>query len=171
LKILTQNEVKIVSVCGARDITSEIFERAEKLGNLLAKEGYVVACGGLSGTMEAVAKGALSAGGTTVGILPTYSKESANPYITIAIPTGLGESRNIILVSMADVVVSISGGAGTLSEIALAWKLGKPVVSLSTSGGWSAKLAGTRIDSTRAATIYSASTCEEVIDFVNSQLK
>lgn len=160
---------KIISVCGAAEITPEIYKLTEKLGMMLAKEGYIIACGGLMGVMEAVAKGASSVGGITIGILPSYSKNSANPYIKIPIPTGIGEARNTVLVSMADAVVTIGGGAGTLSEMALAWKLGKIIVSLRYSGGWSEELAGVKIDLTRTDRIHPADNCEEVINIFHSK--
>ena len=82
--------------------------------------------------MEAAARGCVEAGGLTVGILPGYQKESANPYIKIAIPTGLAEGRNLLVVRASDVLVAVAGGYGTLSEIALALKTEKPVVGLET---------------------------------------
>ena len=87
-------------------------------------------CGGLGGVMEAAAEGAASAGGTVVGILPGGDRSAANPYVTVAIATGLGEARNAVLTAAADAVIAIGGGWGTLSEIALARKHGRPVVAL-----------------------------------------
>ncbi|MCF2140843.1 MAG: TIGR00725 family protein [Candidatus Lokiarchaeota archaeon] len=165
---ISKNFKPIVSVCGSKTISKEIYKISEELGSLLAENGYIVACGGLTGVMEAAAKGAFLKNGIVVGILPTATKESANPYISIPIPTGMGESRNVILVSMADVVVTISGASGTLSEIALAWKMGKKIISLSNTGGWSAKLAGTSIDNTRNDKILNAHSSQEVIKLIKS---
>ena len=89
-------------------------------------------CGGLAGVMEAVCRGAKSAGGTTIGILPGTDRGDANAWVDVAIPTGLGEARNALVVRAADVVVAIGGEFGTLSEIALALKTGKPVVGIDT---------------------------------------
>ena len=94
--------------------------------------GAVVVCGGLGGVMEAVCRGAQGAGGRTVGILPGDDRHQANPYVDVAVATGLGEARNVVVVRTADVVVAVGGEFGTLSEIALAIKLGKPVVGLGT---------------------------------------
>jgi uncharacterized protein (TIGR00725 family) len=99
--------------------------------------------------MEAAAGGAINAGGTTVGILPTASRLDANPYLTIAVATGMGEARNAIVVRTADVVIAVHGEYGTLSEIALALKMGKPVVGL---GTWELVREGTTIDAIVRAT-------------------
>ena len=104
----------------------------EEVGRLLAEGGAVLLCGGLGGVMAAAAKGARSAGGVTVGILPGSDHRSANPWIELAIPTGLGEARNAVVVRSAHAVVAVGGEYGTLSEIALALKLGTPVVGLGT---------------------------------------
>jgi uncharacterized protein (TIGR00725 family) len=93
----------------------------------------VVVCGGLGGAMEAACRGASEAGGTTVGILPGSDRAAANRYVDVAIPTGLGEARNVLVVRAADALVAVGGGYGTLSEIALALKAGKRVVGL---GSW-----------------------------------
>lgn len=105
---------------------------AEEVGRLLAKRGAVVVCGGLGGAMEAVCRGASGAGGTTVGILPGGDRGAANPHVTLAVATGLGEARNAIVARTADAVIAIGGAYGTLSEIALALRAGKRVVGLGT---------------------------------------
>ena len=102
------------------------------MGRLLAERGAVLVCGGLGGTMEAACRGAKQAGGTTVGLLPGVDRAHGNPHLDIAIPTGLGEARNALVVRAADVVVAVGGGYGTLSEIALALRAGKRVVGLGT---------------------------------------
>ncbi|HYM57853.1 MAG TPA: TIGR00725 family protein [Solirubrobacteraceae bacterium] len=109
------------------------LEAAESVGRELARRGAVVVCGGLGGVMEAACRGAREAGGTTVGILPGTDRAAANPFVDIAIPTGLGEARNALVVRAADALVAVGGGYGTLSEIALALKAGKRVVGL---GSW-----------------------------------
>jgi uncharacterized protein (TIGR00725 family) len=90
-------------------------------------------CGGLGGVMEAACRGAKGAGGTTIGILPGSERAAANAFVDVAVPTGLGEARNALVVRAADAVIAVGGGYGTLSEIALALKAGKPVVGL---GSW-----------------------------------
>jgi uncharacterized protein (TIGR00725 family) len=105
---------------------------AEEVGRLVAEAGAVVVCGGLGGVMEAACRGAKRAGGTTVGILPGADRAAANRYVDVALPTGLGEARNALVVRAADVLVAVGGSHGTLSEIALALKAGKRVIGLDT---------------------------------------
>lgn len=100
---------------------------------MLAEAGAVVLCGGLGGVMEAAAEGASGAGGTVVGILPGADRAAGNPHLTIGIATGLGEARNAVLTTAADAVIAIGRGWGTLSEVALARRRGRPVVALA---GW-----------------------------------
>jgi hypothetical protein len=102
------------------------------VGRLLAERGAMVVCGGLGGTMEAACRGAREAGGTTLGLLPGLDRSAANPFVSVAVPTGLGEARNALVVRAADAVIALGGGYGTLSEIALALKAGKRVVGLRT---------------------------------------
>jgi uncharacterized protein (TIGR00725 family) len=123
----------IVSVIGGRSCTDEVEETAQKLGKKLAQVVSILACGGLSGTMKAVCQGFKSQGGTTIGILPGYEKEAANEFVDIALPTGMGLARNVLVVKSANVVVALPGTAGTLSEIAYCLQFGIPVVSL---GSW-----------------------------------
>jgi uncharacterized protein (TIGR00725 family) len=123
-----------VAVCGPRDCTDDERDRAFELGRLLAERGAVVICGGYGGVMAAVAAGARSAGGTTVGILSRGDREGADPDLSIVIPTGMGEARNGIIVNSGDAVIVVGGSWGTLSELALAMRRGRaPVVQL---GGW-----------------------------------
>jgi hypothetical protein len=122
----------IVSVIGDSVCDEEIYKVAEEVGRLIAQNNWILITGGLGGVMEAASKGAKQAGGITVGILPGFSKEEANRYVDIPITTGLSHARNIIIARSADVVIAISGGYGTLSEIAIALKLGKPVFGIKT---------------------------------------
>lgn len=116
---------------------------AEEVGRLLARAGAVVVCGGMTGVMEAVCRGAKDAGGTTVGILPTGDRADANRYVDVALPTGMGEMRNALIARAADAAIAVGGEFGTLSEIALALKIGVPVVGLST---WGLSKAGAEVD-------------------------
>ena len=124
-----------IGVIGAGKCSSEIYYQAKEVGYLIGKNEWTLFCGGLGGVMEAAAKGCYQSGGMTVGILPGKEKDSANPFIRLAITTGLGEGRNLLIVRASDVVVAIAGGYGTLSEIGLALKIGKPVIGLKTWPG------------------------------------
>ena len=124
-----------IGVIGAGECSPEIYHQANELGHLIGKNDWVLFCGGLGGVMEGAAKGCYQSGGITVGILPGKEKDSANPFITLPIATGLGEGRNLLVVRASDVVVAIAGGYGTLSEIGFALKIGKPVVGLNTWPG------------------------------------
>ncbi len=121
-----------VAVVGPGSATAEEERSAETVGHGLAAAGAVVLTGGLGGVMEAACRGALQAGGTTVALLPGTDRDAANRWVTIALPTGLGELRNGLLVRAADVVVAVGGAFGTLSEVALALKTEVPVVGLGT---------------------------------------
>jgi uncharacterized protein (TIGR00725 family) len=121
-----------VAVIGPGEASPEELRTAEEVGAGLAAAGAVVVTGGLGGVMEAACRGARSRRGRTLGILPGEDRDAANGWVEIAVATGLGELRNGLVVRAADAVVAVGGGHGTLSEIALALKLGRPVVGLST---------------------------------------
>ena len=121
---------QIVSVIGGHNCPVEVEYLAHKLGQKLAKVVPILVCGGLSGVMKAIAKGFKAGKGLTIGIIPGYNKNAANPFIDVVIPTGLGLARNVLVVKSADVVVALPGEAGTLSEIAYCLQLNVPVVSL-----------------------------------------
>jgi uncharacterized protein (TIGR00725 family) len=121
-----------IAVVGPSAGTPAELAIGEAVGRGIAEAGGVLVCGGMGGVMEAAAGGCADAGGRSVGILPTDSRLDANPYVTIAVATGMGEARNAIVVRTADAVIAVHGEFGTLSEIALALKMGKPVVGLGT---------------------------------------
>lgn len=121
-----------VAVIGPGDATSQQTRNAEEIGRKLAEGGAIVVCGGLGGVMEAACRGASGAAGTTVGLLPGTDRDSANEWVQIAIPTGLGELRNGLVIRAADTVIAVGGAYGTLSEIALALRAGIPVIGLNT---------------------------------------
>jgi uncharacterized protein (TIGR00725 family) len=121
-----------VAVVGPGEASPDELHTAEEVGAGLAAAGAVVVTGGLGGVMEAACRGARSRRGRTLGILPGDDRDAANGWVEIAVPTGMGELRNGLVVRAADAVVAIGGGHGTLSEIALALKLGRPVVGLGT---------------------------------------
>jgi uncharacterized protein (TIGR00725 family) len=138
-----------IAVVGAGITDDTTFALAEAVGRGLAERGAVLLCGGSTGVMEAACKGAKSAGGTTVGILPGWHRSEANDYVDIAIPTGLGEMRNGLIVRAADVVVAVAGEFGTLSEVALALKTNTPVVALRS---WELHKRGRRVEAFIEAT-------------------
>jgi uncharacterized protein (TIGR00725 family) len=125
---------RIIAVIGAGSADEKTMGSAERVGRLIAERGALLLCGGLGGVMEAASRGAKAAGGTTIGILPGSAKEEANPFIDVPIPTGFGEGRNVFIVRTADALIALAGEYGTLSEIALALKSGKPVIGLETWG-------------------------------------
>ena len=121
-----------IGVIGAGIADAATLAVAEEVGRLLARGGALLVCGGLGGVMEAACRGAKAERGTTVGILPGTDRSEANAWVDVAIPSGLGEARNTLVVRAADVLVAIGGEFGTLSEIAFALKTGKPVVGIDT---------------------------------------
>jgi uncharacterized protein (TIGR00725 family) len=123
---------RYVAVCGASQATPSQLDAAREVGRLLAESGAVVINGGLGGVSGAASEGASGAGGTVVGLLPDIGREGANPNLTVSLPTGMGQARNLIIVTAAESVIAIGEGWGTLSEIALARRLGRPVLALDT---------------------------------------
>ncbi len=122
----------IIAVCGAGHADAALAALAEATGRLIAEAGATLVCGGLGGVMAAACRGARAAGGMTVGILPGGDISAANPDVLIPIASGMGEARNLLIVRTADVVIAIGGEYGTLSEIALARKIGRAVIGLET---------------------------------------
>ncbi len=125
---------KRISIIGAGACGPDTAELARTMGRLTAEAGYAIVCGGLGGVMREACAGAKEAGGLTIGVVPDTDRESANEFVDIPIATGLGIMRNALVVANGDIVLAISGEAGTLSEIAMALKTGKTVVAL---GKWS----------------------------------
>jgi uncharacterized protein (TIGR00725 family) len=144
-----------VAVCGPDPCTREVADQAEDVGRLLARAGAVVVCGGHGGVMGAASKGAAEEGGTVIGILPGSSRAEGNAYLTVAITTGMGEMRNALIVRAADALIAIAGEFGTLSEVALALKVGVPVVGL---GTWELAKSGRKVQA-----FAEASTPEEAV--------
>ena len=124
---------RLISVIGAGAPTAEQEDHARQVGLLLAARGWGVVCGGLGGVMSAAAKGCAEGGGLSVGILPGADHRDANPWCKVVIPTNLGQARNVLVVMSGQGAIAVGGGAGTLSEIGHALKLGRPVVGL---GSW-----------------------------------
>ena len=129
-------------VIGDSDAAPAVLRLAESVGELLARLGLTVISGGRGGVMEAVSRAASTAGAVTVGILPSAEMSEANPWCDVVIPTGLGHARNAVTALAGDLLIVIGGGAGTLSEIALAWIHGRPILTMADSGGWAAAIVG-----------------------------
>jgi hypothetical protein len=127
-----------IAVCAPGSASDDELNVASQLGRLLAERGCSLVCGGLGGAMAAACRGAKEAGGTTIGIIPGYDERAANPWVDHVICTGLGQARNTLVVATGHAVIAAGGGWGTLSEIALGLRLGKPVVLL---GEWADVLA------------------------------
>ena len=123
---------KFIAVIGSGQANAGEIKLAEAVGKEIARRGAVLICGGLGGVMEAACRGAESAGGITIGILPGDKREAANPHIQIPIVTGLGYARNVIVVKSAQAVIAVGGSYGTLSEIGHALQNNIPVVGLKT---------------------------------------
>lgn len=134
---------RCVAVVGSSASDATTDAAAEQVGRLLAEAGAVVICGGLGGVMAAACRGAAGAGGLTVGILPGDDRTQANPWARVVIPTGLGELRNGLVVRAAESLIALGGEYGTLSEVALALKLGRPVIGL---GTWELRRPDGRLD-------------------------
>src|SRR6267378_2532589 len=149
-------------------VPAKALRMAEEVGRLVAERSGIVVTGGLSGVMEAVSRGAKSAGGLVIGILPGFDKRDANEFVDIAITTGMGWMRNTLTVRAADAVIMISGGIGTLNELTVAYEL-KPTVILESSGGWSSRVReiaydGKHLEEAKIAELHFAQTPEEAVD-------
>ena len=130
--IKISNKILKISVIGGSKAGSDIYKLAYEVGSEIARSGAILICGGLTGVMEASCKGAKKEGGLTIGILPSKEESTANKYVDIKIPTGLGYARNAIIVLSAHAIIAIDGSYGTLSEIGYALTYNKPVIGLKT---------------------------------------
>ena len=153
-------------------VPEKALRMAEEVGRLIAERDGIVVTGGLSGVMEAVSRGAKSAGGLVIGVLPGFDKRDANEFVDIAITTGMGWMRNTLTVRAADAVIMISGGIGTLNELTVAYEL-KPTVILEGSGGWSDRIRetayqGKHLDESGSATLHFATTSSEAVELAFS---
>ena len=168
--------IPVVAVVGsAGRVSREVESAAANLGRLVMEHGYRLATGGLDGVMAAASRGARGSDawsdGRVLGVLPSYDRGTANRWCDLVIPTGAQLARNITLVAMADAVVALAGGAGTLSELALAWQLGKPIVAVRGLGGWADELAGRALDERHERPIHAADSptdaMEVIVEWVN----
>jgi uncharacterized protein (TIGR00725 family) len=153
----------MIAVIGGATCTAQEAGWAEAAGRELAQRGALLVCGGRSGVMEAACRGAKAGGGLTIGLLPGTDRGAANSYVDIAIPTGLGEARNAVIIRSARAVIAIGGEYGTLSEIAFALKQGLPVAGL---GTWQFSREDIPDDA-----IFRASSPEEAVDWVFGRLR
>ncbi len=151
--------------------SKEVYAFGEALGKCLANKGFGIVCGGMGGLMEAVCKGAQSAElsfyGGTIGIIPGEDAKLANPYCDIVIPSGLGIGRNLLVARTGFAAIAVAGGSGTLSEIAFAWQLGKPVCCVQKFGGWSEELADRKLDFRHDTPITPAKNLEDVLSWLD----
>ena len=127
---MTLSPRPIIGVVGAGQGTPEGYADALEVGRLVAEGGAALVCGGLGGIMEAACRGAREAGGEPSGILPGADRTQANPWVTFPIPTHMGHARNVIIAHTAQALIAVEGEYGTISEMAIALKLGKPVFTL-----------------------------------------
>ena len=172
---------KIISVIGNRSIEKDgiRYKMAFELGKALIDNGYRVQSGGLRGVMEAVMAGARSSKhykeGDTIALVPSFNTETANEHADVVIPTGLDVMRNA-MVANAYAVIGIGGGAGTLCEYSFAWTFNRLIIAFENTGGWSEKLAGTRLDDTVRYPnipddkVYGVTTVEEALKILNEKI-
>ncbi len=157
-----------IAICGAGDTDAVTSAAARELGRRVVEAGCNLICGGLGGVMEAACLGgaearAAGAAGLVVGVLPGGDPDGGNGLCDVVLATSMGAARNLIVVLSADAVILVGGGAGTLSEAALAWQHGRPLVALATTGGWAARLAGEVIDGRRPDPVIEARSPAEAV--------
>ena len=166
---------QIIAVIGNANIEDDIDKQkiSFELGKLIIDNGYILATGGLGGVMEYVSKGAKNSKKYTensiIGVLPDYHSKNANQYVDIAFPTGLGLGRNLMLISLANAVIAVGGGSGTLNEISAAWQMNKLLIGLK-ADGWSEKLCGKALDKRRNDIIFCANSAKKAIEIINEKI-
>jgi len=154
-----------ISVVGFNEdsCTHVARDAAYRVGRAVAEEGGVVVCGGLGGVMEEASKGALEAGGHSVGIIPSADSAQASRYCDFVVATGLGRSRNFLVAYSGDAMVVVGGGAGTLIEAAAAYQAGKPIAAVKGTGGVADAWAGKYIDERRTGRVLEGSSPEDAV--------
>jgi len=157
----------LVAVIGSGNADPGLRRHAREVGRVIAETGFTVICGGLGGVMEAACQGARddAASGPatrTIAVLPGNDPDAANPWIDVAVATGTGHARNVVIVLSASAVVAVGGDSGTLSELAHAWQEGRPLAAYVPGGGWSARLAGESLDAKRVDRIEPIATPDEL---------
>ncbi len=157
----------VVAVIGNATATPHALAQARSVGRLVVERGWRLVTGGLGGVMQAASRGAHEATsyreGDVVGILPGPAASAANDWVDVAIATNLGYARNTLVVGMADVVIAVGGGAGTLTEMAMAWQLDKPLIGVEVDG-WSRELAGRAIDGRPRTPVIAARDAEAAVE-------
>lgn len=151
--------------------SKSLYAFGYSLGKAISERKRVIICGGMGGFMEAVCKGFKASGtglGQTVGILPSIDPGDVNPFIDIAIPTGMGAWRNRLIVQSADFLIAAAGGAGTLSELAMAWQMNRHVLCITGFGGWSEELAGSDVDQRHSGLFIPISTIGDATDHIEA---
>jgi len=166
---------QIISIFGSNsNISNDLIEEVKNLGKVIVDNGYIICCGGRDGIMAAIAEGARSSklwtGKEIIGIIPSGDKKDANRFIDIVIPSGLGLYRNMLVARAGEACIAIAGGAGTLSEIAFAWQIGRPIAILGGSGGWAERLGGEKIDHRREMPVVTLSSVENAIEWIHETL-
>ncbi len=162
----------IIAVFGSNRVDEHTGLLAEALGQRLVDAGYRIVCGGLGGVMSAVACGARASvawtGSEVIGLLPGWTDdEQPNPWVDIALATGMGSMRNNLVARVADAAIAVAGGAGTLSELALAWHERRPLAALTGTGGWAERLAGERLDERQDRPIVAVGTVDEAVAWLD----
>lgn len=150
-------------------VSDHTMQAAMAVGRLVAERGGVVVTGGRFGVMEAASRGAKEAGGLSIGFLPAMDKKTANSYVDIVFPTGLGRARNLLTARSCDALIMIGGSCGTLNELTIAYAEARPVVILRGSGGWADRIGqvlhkGKYIDERETVEIEFADTPEEAVE-------
>jgi len=163
---------RVMAIVGNGGEVSEVIATlARELGREAVARGFRVVTGGLGGVMAAASEGARTSEhyteGSVVGVLPGYDRREANPWVDLVIPTGMQVARNVLVVAMADVVVAVGGGSGTLSEMALAWQLGRPIVALMGGQGWADELGGRVLDHRHAEPVAIARDAAEAVEIAS----
>ena len=162
--------MKQIAIIGNARSNDRVNSMAESIGRLVAEHGANLICGGLGGVMAAACRGyrAADTEGVTVGILPGHDPEAANPWVDVVIPTGMDVARNALLVASANLVIALGGGAGTLSELALATQMGRPAILLHGAGGWTDSLADRdHLDERQFARLYHANDVSEAGELIS----
>lgn len=154
-----------ISVVGydADSCTEVAREAAYRVGRAIAREGATVISGGLGGVMEAASKGAREAGGHVVGIVPSADSDQANRYCEFVVATGIGKARNFVVAYSGDAMIVVGGGAGTMTEVAAAYQVAKPIVTVEGTGGVADEWAGKYFDDKRTRLILSGSSPEDAV--------
>jgi uncharacterized protein (TIGR00725 family) len=162
-------------VVGSARASKPLVDAAFEAGREIIRAGYSLLCGGLGGVMEAACRGAAAEAGRNsgriIGILPGTDKHEANSYVDVVITTGIGFARNMIIACAGDAVIAVGGGSGTMSEIAMAWQYGKPIVVIEGLPGTAGDLVGKSLDDRRSGTVAGAATAAEAVALLKVRLR